>query len=52
MTEETENQGELPESTPNAEQQAQDETLPEYNMNDLPAPMREGFEKMGWSTLM
>jgi ATP-dependent RNA helicase DeaD len=52
MTDEIENQGGLPESTPNAEQQAQEEILPEYNMDDLPAPLREGFQKLGWSALM
>ena len=28
------------------------ELLPEYSMDDLPAPLREGFQKMGWSALM
>ncbi len=28
------------------------ETLPEYKMSDLPAPLRTGFEKMGWNELM
>jgi ATP-dependent RNA helicase DeaD len=28
------------------------EVLPEYNMADLPAPLRAGFEKMGWTSLM
>ncbi len=28
------------------------ELLPEYRMDDLPAPLREGFQKMGWSALM
>lgn len=26
--------------------------LPEYSMDDLPTPLREGFQKMGWSALM
>src|SRR5512138_3799035 len=28
------------------------EVLPEYTMSDLPAPLRAGFEKMGWTALM
>jgi len=26
--------------------------LPEYRMENLPAPLREGFEKLGWTSLM
>src|SRR6266545_6356527 len=28
------------------------EVLTEYAMSDLPAPLRAGFEKMGWTSLM
>ena len=28
------------------------ETLPEYTMTDLPASLRAGFERMGWTELM
>ena len=28
------------------------EILPEYTMADLPAPLRAGFERMGWTELM
>lgn len=28
------------------------ETLPEYTMANLPAPLRAGFERMGWTALM
>jgi ATP-dependent RNA helicase DeaD len=52
MTEENENQGALPENNLNPEQPVQDEVLPEYSMADLPAPLREGFQKLGWTALM
>lgn len=33
-------------------QTAGEEQLPEYSIEDLPEPLREGFQKMGWSQLM
>ncbi len=38
-----------PETVPGTEPA---ETLPEYTMADLPAPLRAGFERMGWTELM
>ncbi len=29
-----------------------EEMLPEYTMNDLPEPLREGFTRLGWKNLM
>jgi ATP-dependent RNA helicase DeaD len=31
---------------------SQTATLPEYQMDNLPAPLREGFQKLGWAGLM
>ncbi len=52
MTDELENQGAFPEGNLEPQQSPQEEELPDYRMEDLPTPLREGFKKMGWETLM
>jgi ATP-dependent RNA helicase DeaD len=52
MTEETQPQGELSENTAAPDQQESTEILPEYTMDKLPAGLLEGFEKLGWTSLM
>ena len=55
MTEENNPQAMTPEneSPVNPESAADSEVLlPEYRMEDLPAPLREGFVKLGWTSLM
>jgi ATP-dependent RNA helicase DeaD len=49
MTEETETQGTIPEAVPAAHQA---DILPEYTMEDLPQALREGFDRLGWTSLM
>ena len=49
MTELTDPQGTPPEEASGG---GQAETLPEYTMEDLPAALREGFNRLGWTSLM
>lgn len=54
--EENNPQGTAPEEIAAQETQEQApgqvEVLPEYTMQDLPAPLRAGFERLGWTDLM